>query len=87
MTREKFLADDRFCTLDDSDLACHGGNKPRHLQKQAAVEWLLDPQNSTAFCAVLDEDDDTVATRDAHGNVVWIDLRNFVGNGFAVPAQ
>jgi hypothetical protein len=80
MTRNEFEHDDRFCTLDSSDLGCHGGNGPRDVQVAEAVAWMLDPKNSTAFCAVLDPGDEQVATLDGDGNVVWEPLAEFDGN-------
>jgi len=77
MTREEFKSDERFGTLTSSDLSCHGGDKPRDLQKHEAVAWLLDPHNSTAVEAVLDEDDDTVATLNKNGDIIWTDLADF----------
>ena len=68
--RETFLADDRYCKLTDSDRNCHG---------EDAVAWLLDPANSTSFMAVLDTEDDTVATLDENGEVVWESLESFYG--------
>ena len=69
MTLEKFRADDRFCTLSTEDIGCHGSAKN-------AVAWLLDPHNSTSFCAVLDEDDMQVATMDGE-DIVWEPLEDF----------
>jgi len=45
-----------------------------------AVAWLLDPDNSTAFCAVLDPDDMQVATLEGGvpGCVVWQSLASFL---------
>lgn len=69
MTLETFTNDDRFCTLSSDDIACNG-------TAANAVAWLLDPANSTAFCAVLDPDDMQVATM-ADGDVVWQPLEDF----------
>jgi len=77
MTREQFKANEQYCVLTNSDLNCHGGEKPRDLQKHEAVAWLLDPHNSTAVVAVLDEDDDTVATLNKNGDIIWTDLADF----------
>ena len=70
MTREQFENDDRFATIGSTEIACHGG-----ICKAAA--WMLDPENSTAFCAVLDTDDMQVATIDDDGHVVWEPLADF----------
>ena len=70
MTLEEFETNDRFCTLSTSDICCHGSAKN-------AVAWLLDPDNSTSFDAVLDPDDMQVATLDDDGDVVWEPLADF----------
>lgn len=79
MTRTQFEADDRFATIDSAEIGCHGGNGPRDIQIGRAAAWMLDPENSTAFCAVLDPDDMQVATLDDDGDVVWEPLADFEG--------
>jgi hypothetical protein len=78
MTKDAFLADDRFCSLSNSDIACAGDKK--HL----AIARLLDSESDSAFCAVLDTDGETVWTadgeeRDADGLpvIVWEPLAEF----------
>lgn len=56
MTKDKFITDDRFCQLSESDVACAGGSK------RLAIARLLDEESDTAFCAVLDLDGETVWT-------------------------
>lgn len=76
MTLEEFQNDDRFATIGDSDIACHGGTGTRLSQVLTTAAWLLDPENSTSFDAVLDPDDMTVATLE-DGYVVWTPLSDF----------
>ena len=78
MTKDTFLADDRFCAITDSDINCAGG------KKILAIARLLDSESSAAFCAVLDTDGETVWTadgeeRDADGlpAIVWEPLAGF----------
>ena len=77
MTLEQFKNDDRYATIDDTDIACHGGTGHRSQQACKAAAWMLDPDNSTAFMAVLDPDDMQVATLEDDGNVVWTPLADF----------
>ena len=77
MTREQFENDDRFATINSTEIGCYGGNGPRDIQIGRAAAWMLDPDNSTAFCAVLDPDDMQVATLDDDGDVVWEPLACF----------
>lgn len=77
MTREQFENDDRYGTIDDTDIACHGGTGHRDKQICKAAAWLLDPHNSTAFMAVLDPDDMSVATLEDGCNIVWTPLADF----------
>ena len=77
MTREQFESDDRFATIDDTDIACHGGSGFRNKQVCKTAAWLLDPENSVGFTAVLDPDDMTVARLDDDGDVVWEPLADF----------
>ena len=76
MTREQFENDDRYGVIGDSEIACHGGSGHRGKQVCMAAAWMLDPDNSTAFCAVLDPDDMQVATLE-DGYVVWTPLAEF----------
>jgi len=69
MNTTEYKNDDRFGTLTADDIGCRGS-------KGEAVAWLLDPANSTAVCAVLDEDDMTVATS-RNGEIVWTELADF----------
>lgn len=78
MTLEEFSGDDRFGVIDNEAVGCHGGTGHRIKQVCQAAAWLLDPDNSTAFCAVLDPDDMTVATL-GYGHVVWTPLDEFEG--------
>ena len=77
MTLEKFQNDDRYGAIDDMDIACHGGTGSRLKQVCETAAWMLDPENSTAFCAVLDPDDMMVATLDDDGWVEWEPLSEF----------
>jgi hypothetical protein len=70
MTLEEFESDDRFAVVTDGDYGCNGPD---------AVSWLLDPENSTAFCAVLNPKNGMVATLDEYDNVQWEPLDEFVG--------
>ena len=76
MTLEKFNNDDRFGTIDDTEIAYHGGTGNRVKQVCMAAAWLLSPENSDGFVAVLDPDDMTVATLE-QGHVVWTPLAMF----------
>lgn len=77
MTREQFENDDRYATIDSTDIACHGGAGHRSQQVCQAAAWLLDPENSVGFTAVLDPDDMTVATLESGCEVVWTALADF----------
>lgn len=77
MTLEQFENDDRYGIIDDTNIACHGGAGHRIKQVCKAAAWLLDPENSVGFVAVLDPDDMQVATLEDDGNVVWTPLADF----------
>ena len=77
MTREQLESDDRFGVIDDTDIACHGGPGPRCKQVCRAAAWMLDPENSVGFTAVLDPDDMKVATLEDGCYVVWEPLDDF----------
>ena len=77
MTLEQFEDDDRYGVIDDTDIACHGGTGHRSQQVCKAATWLLDPENSVGFTAVLDPDDMTVATLESGCEVVWTPLDEF----------
>ena len=77
MTLEEFQNDDRFATIDSGVIGYHGGKGPRGIQIGRAAAWLLDPENSVGFDAVLDPGDMTVATLDNDGYLVWAHLANF----------
>lgn len=77
MTLEAFENDDRHGVIDDTEIACHGGTGLRSKQGCKAAAWLLDPENSVGFTAVLDPDDMTVATLEDGCHVVWTPLDEF----------
>jgi len=77
--RSDFEGDDRYGVLTDRDIACDGGSGPRDIALHRAVAWMLDRRNSTSFLAVLDPEDDMVATLDKDGEVVWESLADFGG--------
>ena len=77
MTRKQFESDDRFATITSTDIGCHGGSGPRDMQIGKVAAWLLDNDNSTSFCAVLDTADMQVATLDDDDCVVWEPLDEF----------
>lgn len=77
MTLEQFENDDRFATIDSTDIGCHGGAGHRIKQVCKAAAWMLDPANSTAFIAVLDPEDMTVATLEDGCYVFWTPLDDF----------
>ena len=76
MKLEQFENDDRYATIDDTDIACHGGAGHRSQQACKAAAWMLDPENSVGFVAVLDPEDMTVATL-GYGRVRWTPLADF----------
>lgn len=76
MTLAEFQNDDRFGVIDDTDIACHGGTGYRNQQVCKVAAWMLDPENSVGFDAVLDPYDMTVATR-GYGHIVWTQLADF----------
>ena len=76
MKLEDFENDDRFGVIDNDAIGCHGGTGPRLKQVLTTAAWLLDPDNSTSFDAVLDPDDMQVATLE-DGHVVWTPLAEF----------
>lgn len=76
MTLEEFKNDDRYGVIDETEIACHGGTGSRVKQVCMAAAWLLDPENSVGFGAVLDPGDMTVATL-GYGHVVWTPLADF----------
>ena len=76
MTREQFENDDRFATIDSTEIGCHGGTGHRSKQACMAAAWMLDPENGDGFTAVLDPYDMTVATL-GYGHVVWTPLADF----------
>ena len=77
MKLAEFERDDRFATIDSTEIGCHGGTGHRSKQVCKAAAWMLDPDNSTSFDAVLDPDDMQVATLDDDGDVVWEPLADF----------
>ena len=77
MKLEDFKNDDRFATLDSTDIACHGGTGTRLKQVCTAAAWMLNPENSDGFIAVLDPYDMTVATLEDGCHVVWTPLDEF----------
>jgi len=77
MKLAEFERDDRFATIDSTEIGCHGGNGPRDVQIGRAAAWMLDPENGDGFAAVLDPYDMTVATLDDDGDVVWEPLADF----------
>ena len=76
MTREKFESDDRYGVLDNEAVGCPVGSSLWSKQVCRAAAWMLDPQNSDGFDAVLDPDDMQVATLE-DGYVVWTPLDEF----------
>ena len=76
MTREQFENDDRYGVIDNEAVGCPVGSSLWVKQVCMAAAWLLDPENSDGFTAVLDPDDVTVATLE-HGHVVWTPLAEF----------
>jgi hypothetical protein len=79
MTLEEFERDDRYVVIDDMDIVCHGGTGHRSKQACQAAAWMLDPENSDGFDAVLDLYDMTVATLVDGCYVVWTPLDEFEG--------
>lgn len=77
MTRVQFDSDDRFTTLADTDVGCHGGDGPRDIREARAIEWMLDPDNDMGYCAVLDPEDNMVATLKGD-RVKWGPLSKFI---------
>lgn len=63
MKLEEFENDDRYGAIDDTAIACHGCTGNRSRQACMAAAWMLDPENSDGFVAVLDPDDMTVTRR------------------------
>lgn len=76
MTLEEFKRDDRFGVIDITEIACHGGIGHRIKLICTTAAWLLAPDNSVGFDAVLDPDDMQVATLE-DGYVVWTPLADF----------
>lgn len=64
MKREKFINDDRFAVLSNSDISCAGGNK------SLAIQRLLDNEMDCTFEAVLDGDTVWTAKLDDEGQQV-----------------
>ena len=77
MTREEFENDDRFGVIDNEAVGCPVGSALWVKQVCMAAAWMLDPDNSTSFDAVLDPDDMQVARLDGDGCVVWEPLADF----------
>ena len=76
MTLAEFENDDRYGAIASTEIACHGGTRHRIKLACTAAAWLLDPENSVGFDAVLDPDDMQVATLE-DGYVVWTPLAEF----------
>ena len=76
MTLEEFKRNDRYGVIDITEIACHGGTGHRIKLICTAAAWLLAPDNSVGFDAVLDTDDMQVATLE-DGYVVWTPLADF----------
>ena len=77
MTLEEFKRNDRYGVIDNTEIACHGGTGHRIKLVCSAAAWLLAPENSVGFDAVLDTDDMTVATLEDGCYVVWTPLDEF----------
>ena len=78
MTLAEFERDDRFGVIDNEAVGCPVGSSLWRKQVCMAADWMLDPENSVGFDAVLDPDDMTVATLE-DGHVVWTPLAEFEG--------
>lgn len=76
MTLEEFQNDDRYGVIDITEIAFHGDTRHRIKLVCTAAAWLLAPENSVGFDAVLDTDDMQVATLE-DGYVVWTPLAEF----------
>jgi len=76
MTLEEFKRDDRFGVIDNEAVGCPVGSSLWSKQVCMAAAWMLNPENSDGFTAVLDPDDMQVATLE-DGYVVWTPLADF----------
>ena len=85
MTKSKFLSDDRFGRLTNSELAQAGGNKDLALQRlldderDDSFEAVLDIDGETVWTAVKDEDGDIVRDEADEISVEWQTLADFAG--------